>query len=104
MGQQSLMNMSYMGMAMGGKGGGKGGKMAMGGCGWGMPMGAKRPKTMGTGNAAKDALVEKIKAFQRSGEESKQAWWSYVADHGDIRDPARHEVHVFQQFISGMGI
>merc|ERR1719265_2250558 len=115
-----MMNMSMMGAPMGmmgGKGGcgksmmgapmgmmgGKGGKGMMGMMGMmgGEPM-AKKPKVaISTGSPAKDAMVEKIKAFQRSDPANKEAWGAFCAEHGNVRDPARHEEHVLQIFIAG---
>merc|ERR1711935_1253268 len=47
---------------------------------WGTEPAAKRQKGMpvSTGDPYKDSLVEKVKAFQRCGEEQKQAWWSFA--------------------------
>jgi len=102
--QQTIMNMKMlapMGM-MGGKGCGKG---EWGGNAWGGEPMAKKPRVpVSTGNPAKDVLVEKIKTFQRSSEANKEAWGAFCAEHGNIRDPARHEEHVLQVFITGYGI
>jgi len=68
--------------------------------GWGEPAN-KKPK-MGTGDPQKDALVEKIKAFQRSGEEQKQAWWSFCdQQQAKFRDPARQDIETLQMFCTG---
>lgn len=84
-----------------------------GGCGgsfapsWGAPPAAKRQKGMpaNTGDPYKDALVEKIKAFQRCGDEQKQAWWNFAENQpSKMRDPARHEVPALQFFLSSHGI
>jgi len=122
LGQQGMMAMTMSG----GKGGGWGGK----GCGWGgkgdswggkgavvgggswassskrssdgPPM--KKPK-VSTGDVMKDMLVEKVKDFQRSGAEQKQAWWSFCdASENNNRDPAKHDVDVLQSFIDGFAI
>mmetsp|Transcript_40166 Transcript_40166/g.63765 ORF Transcript_40166/g.63765 Transcript_40166/m.63765 type:complete len:338 (-) Transcript_40166:15-1028(-) len=72
----------------------------------GMPA-AKRQKGMpaSTGDPYKDALVEKIKEFQRCGDEQKQAWWNFAdSHHGKFRDPARLEVPALQMFLSTYGI
>merc|ERR1712224_472104 len=53
---------------------------------------AKRQKgqPVNTGDPQKDALIEKIKAFQRCGEEQRQAWWNFAeAQPGKHRDPLR---------------
>jgi len=87
-----------------GKGGG--GSGSWGGSGKGSSDGppAKKAK-VSTGDATKDMLVEKIKEFQRSGAEQKQAWWSFCeASENKNRDPARHDIDVLQSFIEGFGI
>merc|ERR1740129_2025390 len=35
------------------------------------------PRPGMSGDASKDALVARIKAFQRSGEEAKEQWWMH---------------------------
>ncbi|CAE7515057.1 unnamed protein product [Symbiodinium natans] len=61
---------------------------------------AKRPVKLGLIGAAllhgqsydprKDALVQKIKAMQRSNEEAKRQWWQFCDNRqGGIRDPTR---------------
>jgi len=90
-----------MGM-MGGKTGGKGG-----GGGWGEEPAQKRQRTpaVSSGDPWKDQLVAKIKAFQRSGEDQKQAWWTFCdSQEGKNRDPARYEADALQQFVSGYGL
>eukprot|EP00401_Gymnodinium_catenatum_P066942 CAMPEP_0117523472 /NCGR_PEP_ID=MMETSP0784-20121206/34745_1 /TAXON_ID=39447 /ORGANISM="" /LENGTH=355 /DNA_ID=CAMNT_0005319585 /DNA_START=49 /DNA_END=1116 /DNA_ORIENTATION=- len=53
----------------------------------------------GTGDLVKDDLVSRIKAFQRRGDEQKQAWWSFCdTSLGGVRDPSRHDNMVLQQF------
>merc|ERR1719401_1005603 len=120
--------MSSMGPgAMGGKGCAGGGCSSSGGCdgfdgggwgdagnGWGgqslpvAPMANKRPRTMpavSSGDPQKDVLVEKIKAFQRSGETQKQAWAAFCLEQpGNFRDPARHDISTLQMFMNGYGI
>merc|ERR1719491_580552 len=54
---------------------------------------------------AKDNLVQRIKQFQRSGEQQKQAWWSYCDTmRGTVRDPAKHDIQSLQEFISNNGV
>jgi len=56
-------------------------------------------------NFAKGEVIIKIKAFQRSSEEGKQAWWAFCdAQEGQNRDPARYEVDVLQAFLAEHGI
>jgi len=49
----------------------------------------------------KDALVAKIKTFQRNGPEQKDAWYSFC---GNKRDPARHETASLQDFCNTYGV
>jgi len=52
------------------------------------------------GHPLKDQLVQQVKAYQRLGSEQKDAWHSYAdLQLGGIRDPARHEANVLQEFI-----
>jgi len=85
---------------------GKGGGGSWGGSGKGSSDGPPLKKQkISTGDVMKDELVDKIKEFQRSGAEQKQAWWSFCdASENNNRDPARHEVDVLQSFIDGFGI
>lgn len=47
-----------------------------------------------------DDPIEKIKAFQRSGQEQKQAWWDFCdSQPGKNRDPARYTVDILQGFV-----
>eukprot|EP00414_Alexandrium_minutum_P002274 CAMPEP_0113824456 /NCGR_PEP_ID=MMETSP0328-20130328/3251_1 /TAXON_ID=39455 /ORGANISM="Alexandrium minutum" /LENGTH=244 /DNA_ID=CAMNT_0000792395 /DNA_START=96 /DNA_END=828 /DNA_ORIENTATION=+ /assembly_acc=CAM_ASM_000350 len=81
--------------------------------GMGQPA-AKRPRTDGgmaklpaltSGDSQKDALVQRIKTFQRSGEDAKQQWWTHCdGSLGGIRDPNRHDVDVLQQFAEAYGV
>lgn len=51
--------------------------------------------------AAKAALVEQVKAIQRSGGEAKQAWGDYCDTHlGGFRDPNRHDATVLAEFVA----
>jgi len=56
----------------------------------GMPMG---------GGSGKDALVNQVKAFQRSSEQAKELWATYADTylHG-MRDPSRHDEATLQEF------
>ncbi|OLQ07045.1 hypothetical protein AK812_SmicGene9660 [Symbiodinium microadriaticum] len=52
----------------------------------------------------KDSLVQKIKAMQRSNEETKRQWWQFCDNRqGGIRDPTRHDVRVLQEFLNEQG-
>merc|ERR1719148_478307 len=80
---------------MGGKMGGKGSKGSDGG--WGEEPAAKRQKAapVSSGDPQKDALVDAVKNFQRSGEAQKQAWWTFCdSQEGKNRDPARYDTDV----------
>jgi len=116
--------MAKGGGGYGGKGGGYGGGCDWGGnggggCDWGnmgmMMMGGKGGKGGGgppmkkqkvsTGDPMKDSLVEKVKSFQRSSEDNKQAWWSFCdGQESQNRDPARYEIDTLQMFLQGYGI
>merc|ERR550532_3523135 len=89
----------------GGKSKGGGGK---GGNSWSddAPM-AKRPRVGGadTGDPEKDELINRIKAFQRGGQEQKEVWWNYCDTHlGGNRDPARHDVNTLEDFAVCHGV
>lgn len=60
---------------------------------------------MSTGDAVKDELIAKVKAYQRSGEQPKETWASYAeAQLGGFRDPARHDVAILQHFVNVYGL
>lgn len=67
--------------------------------GWGEPM-MKKPKTAAfIDDPVKAELVDKIKNFQRSAEENKQAWWNYCDQlESKKRDPALHDTEILQEF------
>lgn len=47
----------------------------------------------------KEALVNRIKAFQRTGEEQKNAWGEYCDEAlGGVHDPMRHDAEVLLSF------
>lgn len=53
----------------------------------------------------KSMLVAKIKTFQKSGEDQKQAWWAVCdATQGQKRDPMLHDVDFLQAFVNEHGI
>mmetsp|Transcript_3140 Transcript_3140/g.7926 ORF Transcript_3140/g.7926 Transcript_3140/m.7926 type:complete len:170 (-) Transcript_3140:184-693(-) len=95
--------------SMGGMGsmvgmGSMGSMSSMGGMGMGPPV--KKGPGMGamSGDPMKDQLVQKVKAFQRLGEENKQAWHSYCDTNlGGVYDPNRHDVGSLQMFVSQYG-
>eukprot|EP00930_Biecheleria_cincta_P084131 TRINITY_DN73620_c0_g1_i1.p1 TRINITY_DN73620_c0_g1~~TRINITY_DN73620_c0_g1_i1.p1 ORF type:complete len:260 (-),score=50.32 TRINITY_DN73620_c0_g1_i1:15-794(-) len=54
----------------------------------------------GASDPAKDALVQRIKNYQRGGEQFKEFWWAHCDTLlGGVRDPARHATDVLQQFV-----
>jgi len=90
-------------------GGMSGGGMSGGGMGMGMGMGmggfgggpdAKRQKTEPT-----NPMVLKVKAFQRLGQEQKDAWHAYCDTNlGGSRDPSRHDEATLGQFCAMHGV
>mmetsp|Transcript_14072 Transcript_14072/g.40548 ORF Transcript_14072/g.40548 Transcript_14072/m.40548 type:complete len:273 (-) Transcript_14072:107-925(-) len=54
---------------------------------------------------AKQALVDRIKAFQRSDPSLKEAWWAYCDEMlGGVRDPARHSADDLLAFVDANGV
>jgi len=101
LGQQGSMVLSgnVMGMRSGGGGGGgrprrSSGGGGGGGGGHGAPHGGyMEPKKM--------ALVWRIKAFQRMGEDQKALWGAHCDSQlGGVRDPMRHDSNALQAFCS----
>eukprot|EP00927_Polykrikos_kofoidii_P056955 TRINITY_DN51051_c0_g1_i1.p1 TRINITY_DN51051_c0_g1~~TRINITY_DN51051_c0_g1_i1.p1 ORF type:complete len:256 (+),score=46.97 TRINITY_DN51051_c0_g1_i1:84-851(+) len=93
-------------------GGGMCSSMSSGGgnCGGGQHP-HKRPRQMeggghvSSGDPMKDGLVSRIKNYQRLGPEQKQHWADYCDNSlGGIRDPARHDTSVLQQFVAMVGV
>lgn len=85
--------------------GGMGSMGGMGGMGMGPPV--KKGPGMGamSGDPMKDQLVMKVKAFQRLGEENKQAWHHFCDTNlGGVYDPNRHDVGALQMFVSQYGV
>lgn len=55
----------------------------------------------GNGDPDKASLVDRVKAFQKSSPENKQAWWSFTEEnHKGVKDPARHEASVLEEFLA----
>lgn len=52
-------------------------------------------------DAEKAVIVQKVKEFQRWGEQQRDAWYSFC---GFKRDPARHETDKLREFCSAHGI
>jgi len=66
----------------------------MGGGGWGgMPMEPMDPE--------KEALVQRVKVYQKSGPEAKQAWWEFI---GPTKDPARAPAEKLMEFCNTYGV
>mmetsp|Transcript_122768 Transcript_122768/g.342073 ORF Transcript_122768/g.342073 Transcript_122768/m.342073 type:complete len:253 (+) Transcript_122768:133-891(+) len=58
-----------------------------------------------TGDPVKDALVARIKAYQRSSEDARVHWSAHCDQQlGGVRDPARHDVNTLQMFIASYGV
>jgi len=101
LGRCGAMTLGMMGGGMGkGMMGGRANVMNMIGMECGGPP-AKRRRTESSGNAQKDALVARVKVFQRASDEQKQQWWEF-ADSSPVgkRDPALYDVHLLKQFCS----
>jgi len=61
---------------------------------------AKRQKV-----ESSNPMVMKVKAFQRLGQEQKEAWHTFCdSTLGGNRDPARHDEATLQQFLSMHGV
>lgn len=92
--------MADMWMSMMGFGGGGG----WGGGGWGPYGGGKGGK--GKGSALVEPhmipIINRVKSFQKSGEENKQIWYKFCGD-GD-RDPALHPEHKLLEFLEQNGV
>merc|ERR550525_1698252 len=66
---------------------------------------AKRMRSSGGSDPTKDALVERVKAFQRLGAEHKELWNLYVDSYfGGTRDPSRHEAQMLYEFCVNHGV
>jgi len=62
---------------------------------------AKRQATPAGMNPQKKALVDKIKALQRSSPDTKEAWWAYCdTEQQGIKDPSRHEIESLETFLA----
>lgn len=66
--------------------------------------GGMGPTSMSTGgmgtsatDPAKEVLVQRIKQYQKSGNDQRDEWHNFA---GSTRDPARHDVNKLQEFIS----
>lgn len=52
-------------------------------------------------DSSKAALVDRVKALQRSDPEAKQAWWQYCDSSAKgVRDPNRHEIASLEEFLA----
>lgn len=102
LGQTSMVCMAMMNSGGNGNGAMKMLNEAM----WSGGHGMKRPNmTANSWDPEKDALVEQIKNFQRSGEENKEAWWSYCDENGfKKRDPALQSLESLQMFCAIHGV
>merc|ERR1719162_365133 len=56
---------------------------------------------MSSGDPVKDALVNRIKGFQRMGPEQKDLWHRYSDAYlGGKRDPGKHDTATLQEFVN----
>jgi len=79
--------------------GGGGGDMGMGGPAKRMRDGSGMAMGMMGGGSAKDMLVGRLKAFQRSSPDNKELWGTYADTYlGGVRDPTRHDEQTIQEF------
>eukprot|EP00929_Paragymnodinium_shiwhaense_P077127 TRINITY_DN396_c0_g1_i1.p2 TRINITY_DN396_c0_g1~~TRINITY_DN396_c0_g1_i1.p2 ORF type:complete len:119 (+),score=48.51 TRINITY_DN396_c0_g1_i1:2-358(+) len=103
-----MVPMSMIQGGMMGKGGSKGGKGGKGMGKFADMMGMMGPYGGGKGGAIggkKGKLVERVKAFQRSGDDSKQVWWDYADGILDgVRDPMKHSADVLEEFCNMNGV
>merc|ERR1719188_1490883 len=64
-------------------------------------------KMMGAGgkkSTGKDALIARVKQFQKSSEENKQAWYSFCDEQGVGKyDPSYYEPNALKTFLGGVG-
>merc|ERR1719433_1782578 len=64
-----------------------------------------KTKPTTTGDAQKDLLIAKVKAFQKQGEPQKQTWHTFCdTSLGGVYDPSRHDIATLQMFIQHNGI
>merc|ERR1712151_1176954 len=49
----------------------------------------------------KQALVDRIKNFQRQGTQNKEAWYAFC---GEMKDPSRHDVQFLKDFVFTAGV
>merc|ERR1712096_584299 len=50
-------------------------------------------------------LVNRVKAYQKEGPEQKELWGAHCDQNlGGVRDPARHDVEVLQNFMRTYGV
>merc|ERR1712217_321241 len=53
----------------------------------------------GSGDPVKDALANRVKAYQRLGTEQKELWSLYADTYlGGVRDPSRHDANTLNEF------
>lgn len=60
---------------------------------------------LGSSDPMKDQLVQKVKSYQRSGPDQKQAWWDYCDNSlGGVRDPSKHAAGTLKQFLQSHAV
>merc|ERR1719343_777975 len=58
-----------------------------------------RDSPVSSGDPLKDSLVQRVKNFQRIGNDQKELWAMYADTYlGGARDPARHETATLHEF------
>mmetsp|Transcript_17060 Transcript_17060/g.37450 ORF Transcript_17060/g.37450 Transcript_17060/m.37450 type:complete len:404 (+) Transcript_17060:46-1257(+) len=58
-----------------------------------------------SGDPVKDSLINRVKSFQRQGDQNKQLWWMYCDNFlGGVRDPSRHDSSKLQEFVDAHGV
>lgn len=63
------------------------------------------PTVQSTGDPMRDALIARIKAYQRSSEDARVHWSNHCDQQlGGIRDPRRHDASTLQMFVSSYGV
>merc|ERR1711918_145398 len=63
------------------------------------------PRKRAKPSTQENPSVQKIKNYQRQGEEEKKTWWDFCdQQHKGVRDPARHPQAVLEEFCAQVGI
>mmetsp|Transcript_58392 Transcript_58392/g.107789 ORF Transcript_58392/g.107789 Transcript_58392/m.107789 type:complete len:261 (+) Transcript_58392:57-839(+) len=66
---------------------------------------ASNAQDSGDSSYEKQALVARIKAFQRASDAQKRMWWTHCDESlGGVRDPARHDPALLEAFCNTYGV